>query len=93
MNWVLKVFLRLFVSVYLDDVIIYTKGPFELHVDHVKQVFQAFRNAHLTIKLKKCYFCQPSLAFLRHIVRQGVIQSDPEKIKKINEFPETKSLT
>ena len=93
MNWVLKDFLGLFVSVYLDDIIIYTKGPFELHVDHVKQVFQAFRDAHLAIKLKKCYFCQPSLAFLGHIIGQGGIQPDPEKIKKIEEFPEPKSLT
>ena len=47
MNWVLKDFLGLFVFVYLDDVIIYTKGPFELHVDHVKQVFQALEMLNL----------------------------------------------
>src|SRR3954452_19025070 len=73
MNWVLKDFLGLFVSVYLDNVIIYTKGPFKLHVDHAKQVFQVFRDAYLAIKLKKCYFCQLSLAFLGHIVGQGGI--------------------
>jgi hypothetical protein len=41
MNWVLRDFLGLFVAVYLDDVIIHTKGSFELHIDHLTQVFQA----------------------------------------------------
>ena len=87
MNWVLKDFIGIFVAVYLDDVIIYTKGALELHMDHIQQVFQAFREANLSIKLKKCQFCYPSLAFLGHIVGQGGIQPDPEKIKKIEDFP------
>jgi hypothetical protein len=93
MNWVLKDFIGIFVAVYLDDVIIHTKGPFELHIDQINQVFQALRNAQLSIKLKKCHFCQPSLAFLGHTVGQGGLQPDPEKIRKIKEFPEPKTLT
>src|ERR1041385_885387 len=68
MNWVLKDFIRLFVTVYLDDVIIYTKGAFELHMDYITQVFQTLKDAHLFIKLKKCHFCYPSLVFLGYIV-------------------------
>ena len=47
MNWVLKDFIGIFVAVYLDDVIIYTKGPFELHIDQINQVFQALRVYYL----------------------------------------------
>ena len=93
MNWVLKDFIGIFVAVYLDDVIIYTKGLFELHIDQINQVFQALRDAQLSIKLKKCHFCRPSLAFLGHTVGQGGLQPDPEKIRKIKEFPEPKTLT
>jgi Reverse transcriptase (RNA-dependent DNA polymerase) len=93
MNWVLRDFIGIFVAVYLDDVIIYTKGTFELHLNHVKQVFQSLREAQLCIKLKKCYFCHPSLAFLGHIVGQGGIHPDPEKIKKIKDFPIPTNLT
>ena len=93
MNWVLKDYLGIFVAVYLDDVIIYTKGSFEMHIDHLRQVFQTFREAHLKIKLKKCYFCHPSLVFLGHIVGRGGIQSDPEKISKIKDFPIPTNLT
>jgi hypothetical protein len=68
MNWVLKDFIGIFVAVYLDDVIIYTKGSFELHIDQINQVFQALRDAQLSIKLKKCHFCRPSINFLGHTV-------------------------
>src|SRR5436190_23232322 len=64
MNWVLRDFLGKFVAVYLDDVIIFTNGSFEQHLDHIKQVFQALRENSLKIKLKKCYFCHP----LSHLV-------------------------
>jgi hypothetical protein len=40
MNRVLHDYLAKFVSVYLDDVIIYTKGTLEQHLDHLRQVFE-----------------------------------------------------
>jgi len=93
MNWVLRDYLGKFVAVYLDDVIIYTNGSFELHIDHIKQVFQTLRENLLKIKLKKCHFCHPFLAFLGHIVGRGGITLDPEKIEKAKNFPAPKTLT
>jgi hypothetical protein len=87
MNWVLRDYLGLFVAVYVDDVIIHTKGAMEHHFDHIKQVFQTLRDAKLKIKLKKCHFCLPSLNFLGHVVGRGGIKPDPEKIKRIQDFP------
>src|SRR5688572_17269997 len=87
MNWVLQDYLGKFVAVYIDDVIIFTKGTLEQHLDHLKQVFQTLRESILKIKLKKCQFCLPSLSFLGHVVGRGGIQPDPEKIRKIKEFP------
>src|SRR4051812_26255112 len=40
MNRVLQEFLDDFVAVYLDDVIIFTKGIFEQHMNHLQQVFE-----------------------------------------------------
>src|SRR3954471_19661356 len=93
MNWVLRDYLGMFVAVYLDDVIIYTKGAFELHIDHIKQVFQTLREVSLKIKLKKCDFCQPALKFLGHVVGRKGIELDPEKIKKIQDFSESQNVT
>jgi hypothetical protein len=93
MNYILQNFLGKFVLVYLDDVIIYSKGTFEMHVDHLKQVFETLRKANLKIKLKKCYFCLPNIHFLGHIVGRDGIQPDPEKIEKIKNFPVPTNLT
>lgn len=92
MNWVLRDFLGIFVAVYLDDVIIYTKGSYEQHLDHLQQVFILLREANLKIKLKKCSLCFPSLSFLGYTVGRGGIHTDPEKIQKIKDFPIPTSL-
>jgi hypothetical protein len=91
MNYVLQEFLGKFVAVYLDDIIIYSR-TFEQHVDHVLQVFNALREAKLKIKLKKCYFCLPSISFLGHIVGRDGLQPDPEKVQKIRDFPRPHNL-
>ncbi|GBC02550.1 hypothetical protein RclHR1_04690001 [Rhizophagus clarus] len=38
MNYILQDFLGIFVAVYLDDVIIYTRGPLKTHLDHLRQI-------------------------------------------------------
>ena len=67
MNHILQDYLGEFVAVYLDDVIIYSKGSFDNHLGHIKQVFETLRRANLKIKLKKCYFCLPNIYFLGHM--------------------------
>ena len=93
MNRVLQDFLDDFVAVYLDDVIIYTKGSFEQHMDHLRQVFKALKEANLKIKLKKCHFALPNIHFLGHVVGQDGIRPDPEKIEKVKHFPVPTNLT
>ena len=87
MNRVLQEFLNDLVAVYLDDVIIYSKGSFEQHLDHISQIFRAFRNANLKIKLKKCHFALPNIHFLGHVVGRDGIKPDPEKIEKVKNYP------
>ena len=61
-------------------------------MDHIQQVFDALRKACLKIKLKKGYFCFPSIAFLGHIVGRNGIAPDPAKIEKVKNFPEPTNL-
>src|SRR6266540_1200178 len=82
MNQVLRKYLRKFILVYLDDIIIYSK-TFEKHREHVRLVFEALREAFLMMKLKKCKFTQKKLQFLRHIISVKGIRTDPEKITKM----------
>ena len=93
MNRVLQEFLGEFVAVYLDDIIIYSKGSFENHLDHLHQVFSALQQSHLKIKLKKYHFCLSNIKFLGHVVGRNGILPDFEKIDKVKNFPVPQNLT
>src|SRR2546423_2963821 len=93
MNRVLQEFLDDFVAVYLNDVIIFTKGIFEQHIDHLQQVFEALRVTNLKVKLKKCHFCLLNIHFLGHVVGRDGIKPDPEKIEKVKNYPILTNLT
>ncbi len=82
MNQVLRKYLRKFVLVYLDDIIIYSK-TFEKHKKHIRLVFEALRAAFLMMKPKKCKFAQKELWFFRHIISAEGIRTDLDKITKM----------
>src|SRR4051794_39838955 len=86
MNRVLQEFLGDFVAVYLNDVIIFTKGTFEQHMDHFQQVFEVLRITNLKIKLKKYYFYLPNIHFLGHVIRRNGIKPDSKKIEKVKNY-------
>ena len=55
MNEVLRPFLRRFVLVFFDDILIYSATWTE-HLQHVRAVFNVLRVNHLAIKQSKCTF-------------------------------------
>src|SRR6266498_123907 len=82
MNQVLRKYLRKFILIYLDDIIIYSK-TFKKHKEHVRLIFEALRATSLIMKLKKCKFAQKELRFLEHIILANRIRMDPDKIAKM----------
>ena len=58
MNRVLQDFLGEFVAVYLDNIIIYSKGSFENHLDHLHQVFNALQQSQRLSLRNVIFFCQ-----------------------------------
>ncbi len=60
-------------SVYLDDILICTKGEGKEHIEAVQQVLEHFWKYSLYAKLKKCRFYQEKMRFLGYIVfYQGI---------------------
>jgi hypothetical protein len=80
------------VLVYIDDILIFSKD-FDSHVEHIKEVFQRFKAANLTIKPNKCSLAMDSIKFLGHVIDRTGIRTDPDKIKGIQEFPRPQTLT
>ena len=83
MNQILSKFIGKFVMVFLDDVIVFSKSP-EEHAEHLKQIFDAFREAGLTLKEKKCHFAKSALNLLGYVVSNEGISAQPEKTEAIS---------
>ena len=56
-----------FVSVYLDDVIVYS-AMLEEHVSHLRIVFERLRTAGLKLKPTKCKFVCDKVEHLGHVI-------------------------
>jgi len=86
MNEILGPLLYRGVIVYLDDIIIYSdtqNGMFSI----LDLVFDKFRAANIKINLKKCNFCCEQVKFLGHVVTKNGVCTDPEKVRKVAEWP------
>jgi hypothetical protein len=92
MNEVLHAFIRKFVVVYFDDVLIYIKSIDE-HIDHLRAVFNALRDAHLFGNLEKCTFCTDRVSFLGYVVTPKGIEVDHGKVEAIHGLPIPKNLS
>ena len=77
--------------VYIDDIVIYSP-TFEQHLTDLKNVFQALREANLTLKASKCYFCRKEMKYLGHIITQNGIRPDPTLTKAVLDFPQPKTI-
>ncbi|CAF1425819.1 unnamed protein product [Adineta ricciae] len=77
--------------VYIDDVIIYSSN-FNQHINDLTEVFDALRNANLTLKASKCHFCRNEIKYLGHIITKQGIKPDPDLIASVTKFPRPQKL-
>lgn len=91
-NDTLRDCLDLFCTVYLDDILIYSKTR-EEHVQHVRRVLERLNHANLYANAKKCEFFQPEVKFLGLIVGEDGIRMDPDKIATIIKWRKPECLT
>ena len=78
-NNVLREYLDVFVTAYLDDILIYSE-TYEEHIIHVNKVLETMKQANLRIKLSKSEFHKPEVKFLGVIIGKDRLKMDKEKI-------------
>ena len=79
MNQVLKPFIRKFVVVYFDNILIYSMSE-ATHYNHVWEVLTTLQANELYINLKKCSFLTDKLLFLGYVVNADGIHVDEDKV-------------
>jgi hypothetical protein len=92
MNKVLRSFIGKFVVIYFDDILIYSKSLDE-HIEHLRVVFVALREARLLANLEKCTFCIDQVDFLGYVVTPQGIEVHEAEIEAINSWPIPATLT
>ena len=91
MNEVLRPYLRRFVLVFFDDILIYSKTWSE-HLQHLRAVFSTLREHGLVLKRSKCSFAEQSMAYLGHIVTGSGVAMDQSKVAAVQAWPLPTSL-
>ncbi|KAF1330455.1 reverse transcriptase, partial [Globisporangium splendens] len=89
--------LRTFAPSYFDDIFVHSKttngkSDVDVHLDHLRQVFQVMRENKLYANLKKCMFFAPEIPVLGCFVGKSGVRVDPEKVKAIDDWPVPKNV-
>jgi hypothetical protein len=86
MNSIFRPYLRKFVLVFFDDILIYSPN-WTMHIEHVKTAFEILRHHQFFIKLNKCVFGQQEVEYLGHIVTSQGVKADKGKIQSMLNWP------
>ncbi|XP_021773532.1 uncharacterized protein LOC110737482 [Chenopodium quinoa] len=91
MNDVFRPYLRKFVLVFFDDILIYSKAA-EEHVHHLQLVLQKLEENQLYANYKKCEFGKGEIAYLGHVISKQGVSMDGDKIRSIVEWKTPRNL-
>jgi hypothetical protein len=72
-----------YIRVYIDNLLVVTKGNLNDHLDKLKQVFIQLRDAGLKINATKSIFCAQETEYLGYILTRGGIKPQPKKAQAI----------
>ena len=75
-----------FAAAYLDDVVIYS-STWRRHIEHLRTILQRIKDANQTVKLAKCQFGMKECVYLGHVVENGIVPPETNKIEAVESFP------
>jgi hypothetical protein len=87
MNDVLRAYLRRFVLVFFDDILIYI-ASWANHLRHLRVVLTVLHQHHLFVKHSKCSFSVDTVAYLGHTISGASVAMDPAKVHAIHDWPQ-----
>lgn len=91
MNTIFKKFLRKFVIIFFDDILIYSKD-IDSHVHPLQLVLQCLQENSFFAKLSKCVFAATTIDYLGHVISEKGVQPDASKIEAMVSWPQPGNL-
>jgi hypothetical protein len=91
MNEVFRPWLRKFVLVFFDDILVYSKD-WPTHMENLEEVLKVLQAHGLVANKKKCLFGQTSVEYLGHLISQDVVAVDPSKVESVPKWPVPKNV-
>jgi hypothetical protein len=91
MNDIFRPYLRQFVFVFFDDILVYSKNE-EEHMQHLKLVLEVLCTHNFVANQSKCKFGCAAIDYLGHIISGEGVAVDPEKVRCIMEWPKPKNV-
>ncbi|GJX05300.1 ty3-gypsy retrotransposon protein [Tanacetum coccineum] len=90
MNRLFSPYLRKFVIVFFDDILIYS-ASLTAHMEHLECVLSCLQAHQFYVKRSKCAFGASTLEYLGHIISGVGVEVDPKKIAAVSEWPTPKT--
>ena len=91
MNDVCRPYLRRFVLVFFDDILIFS-STLDLHLQHLNIVLELLLQHQLYAKRSKCVFGCPEVEYLGHIISGQGVSADPRKTAAMVTWPTPTSV-
>ncbi|GAU45146.1 hypothetical protein TSUD_253790 [Trifolium subterraneum] len=91
MNDIFRPYLRKFVLVFFDDILIYSKDMTE-HYKHLEQVLNILLSHSFVANQSKCNFGCEHVNYLGHIIYGKGVAVDADKIRCVLEWPSPKNV-
>ncbi|KAI5324710.1 hypothetical protein L3X38_033783 [Prunus dulcis] len=91
-NRVFRRYLDLFVIVFIDDILVYSKSR-KAHMKHLELVMKTLRRKKLFAKFSKCQFWLDRVNFLGHVISADGVYVDPQKVEAVVNWPQPTSVT
>jgi hypothetical protein len=91
MTQILRKFIDVFVQVYLDDILIYSKLKAD-HLVHVEKVLAVLRREELRCSGAKCSFGLREIQYVGHIIGYNSIQPMEDKLASVRGWPRPQNV-